>query len=757
MEKNVSKILPIIIFLSGFCSLVYQVAWERIIKSSFGGDQISSFIVTSTFILGLGIGAYIFRKSLKKPIKAYAILEFSIAIFALFSYFIFTEVTNLLNSSLLNFTNITNLRLNTIFIAFIMLLPPCILIGGTLPIFLDSFLNKINYSNKKLGFIYGLNTLGACLGIITIPVIFFNHINIPSTLLIVGCINLSISAILFFHSNKIENITYVKSTIEHESLLDSLNVSKNINKAITKYQLLILAFLSGGIALSMEIVFFRLASINWPSSAYNFPLILMIFLFSMGIGSFVFSSITNDSVTKSKKVLNILFLGSALSIVCSVFVQAKFQTDSILFLLIKYFCLVSPFAFFQGGIFPIILKIGAHSKDELTESTGLIYLVNSIGAFFVVMIVQFLLFSLFGIKGVVSFLIFLCVLCIFIISYRTITEDKLKSILLKIFLMIALLISPQFINNDIWNMYRFYQDSNELEGSEGPTGVATISWLNAIDQNEIQGEIRVNGHYMSALPNHPRHVELEIFGLSSITAREILILGLGGGGMVREFEKEKSVENISVVDWSSELIEVLSSKRSQILLDGALQSKKVNIFQADARQFVNFSASKSIDIIIDNLAYTYMSGATPVKSLSYYLQISRILKEEGIFILAINGRDSEHSDAVISGVTKAFNSVYSYGNNIVASNSSLDCFFSPTTEDKSTKLDCPLNKNKFLVSYTKHKHELPISYSKLKFNEVIAKYKNEKEEYKDSQRHINDNFPIYEYYLCSSLINSKCF
>jgi len=151
-----------------------------------------------------------------------------------------------------------------------------------------------------------------------------------------------------------------------------------------------------------------------------------------------------------------------------------------------------------------------------------------------------------------------------------------------------------------------------------------------------------------------------------------------------------------VVDWSSELVEVLSSKKAQILLDGALESKKVNIFQADARQFVNFSTSKSIDIIIDNLAYTYMSGATPVKSLSYYLQISRILKEEGIFILAINGRDSEHSDAVISGVTKAFNSVYSYGNNIVASNSSLDCFFSSTTKDKSTKLDCPLDKSKFL-------------------------------------------------------------
>lgn len=744
------SLIPLIVFLSGFCSLVYQVAWERIIKSNTGGDQVSSFIVTSTFILGLGLGAYLFRKSFKNPIRAYAYLEFSISIFALFSYFIFTELTSVLNSKLLVYSDISHLLLNTILSSFLLLLIPCVLIGGTLPILFESFLNGKNYSSKNLGFIYGLNTLGACLGIVSIPTIFFNQINIPTTLLIVGSINFLIALLLYFYSHKYKDLNSNESLQKN---LESLGASLDFDEAISEKKLCTLAFFSGGLALSMEIVFFRLAGINWPSSAYNFPLILMIFLFSLGLGSMFFSLRVNNSIIKAKSTLNFLFFASAISIVFSVFIQGLIKTDSFFQLLIKYICLVAPFAFFQGGIFPILIKISANQRTQLTESTGLIYLINSIGSFAIVMAVQFLLFSVFGIKGVVCCLVLICLACIYItIDFN---QESISTLFSKATLVVLLSISPFLISNDIWNLYRFYERSGDLEGAEGPTGVATINWLSESLPNGIEGEVRINGHYNSALPNHPRHVELEVFALSSLEKEEMLILGLGGGGMVREFANEKAISKINVVDWSAELVEVLSGERASKLLNGALFSDKVNIIQGDARQYVNLSSAHSVDIIIDNLAYTYMSGATSVKSITYYKEIARILRSDGLFILSINGRDEEHMAAVTSGVTMAFDSVYSYGNNLIASNSSLECFFNESI--KIIDSSCPLIKSTFHKVFLDHEKELSDGYSSLESAEVITKFKRQSREMFKTEKPINDNFPIYEYYLCSSLKNSKCF
>jgi predicted membrane-bound spermidine synthase len=89
-----NSFLYLILFISGFCSLVYQVSWERLIRSHFGGDSISAYIVTSTFLLGLGLGAFIFRNTKKNSFNLYAKVEISIALLALLSYFLISNFSN---------------------------------------------------------------------------------------------------------------------------------------------------------------------------------------------------------------------------------------------------------------------------------------------------------------------------------------------------------------------------------------------------------------------------------------------------------------------------------------------------------------------------------------------------------------------------------------------------------------------------------------------------------------------------------------
>ncbi len=750
--KN-NYLLPIIVFFSGFCSLVYQTAWERVIKSYLGGDQISSFVVTSCFILGIGLGAFLFRKSFKKPLKVYAIIEFFIAIFAIFSYYIFVDSIVVFNNLFLNIFDIKYIRVSSILFTFLLLILPCILIGGTLPIFFDCFIDKKKFAASRIGFIYGINTLGACIGIASIPIIFFNQLNIPSTLLIVGLLNLFISFSLFLLHLKSKSQKYSKNiqkkfNVEIQKKQDMyINLKTN---GFSKNNLLFLTFISGGIALAMEIIFFRLASTNWPSSAYNFPMVLSTFLFFMSLGSIFFTALINKGVQREYELIFYLFLGSIFSVIGSIIVQVYIPNSSIMLIQVKYIAMIGPFAFFQGGIFPMIIKIFSSNVDELTISTGKLYLVNSVGAFTIVILTQFFIFKLIGLKGALIAILFLCFVALLLIN-RTIQSIKNNTYILISSMCILIFLTQT--DGQFWNKYRFYDSSEILSFSEGATGYATISWENSAENNLEKGEIKINSHFMSALPNHPRHVELEVFSLSSDLQNDILLLGLGGGGLLKELNNSSNVKNITIIEWSLEIIEELKKNRPNKFLNGVLESEKSKIIQADARQFVNLSGKKSFNIIIDNLAYSYMTGATSVKSKTYFKKVSNLLTDGGIFILSINGRDEIHAEAVLSGVIEAFKSAYFLNNTLVASNNDLGCFFDKNIQYSQ---ECPINPALFTKVFNEHEAELANYLGKIKSKKYISSFKKlEREKFKGIEP-INDDLPIYEYYLCSSIKNSKC-
>ena len=164
-SKPHQTLIVLIVTISGFCSLVYQVAWDRIIRYNFGGDSVSSAIVTSTFLLGLGIGAYIFKRYKSRSIGIYANVELGIGLFAVVSYFILSRLA-IFFGQFLNPGNasVDSFKVILIIICFLFMLPPCILMGGTLPLMFNSFINPEQYDGKKIGIIYGFNTLGASLG-----------------------------------------------------------------------------------------------------------------------------------------------------------------------------------------------------------------------------------------------------------------------------------------------------------------------------------------------------------------------------------------------------------------------------------------------------------------------------------------------------------------------------------------------------------------------------------------------------------------
>ena len=130
--------------------------------------------------------------------------------------------------------------------------------------------------------------------------------------------------------------------------------------------------------------------------------------------------------------------------------------------------------------------------------------------------------------------------------------------------LLALLVPPS-----VWDIYTFGLTGAAVEQVEGLSGVAVIRW------QPDGGRVFVNGQYMSSLPDDPRHVQLVSFALALPRRETVLVLGLGGGGMVRELLRDPAIRRVDVVDWSHELPRLLESPRARALLDGALHDPRV--------------------------------------------------------------------------------------------------------------------------------------------------------------------------------------
>jgi MFS family permease len=59
VDRRQSIVVYLLLFVSGLCALVYQVAYQRLLGPFAGSDSISVAIVVGAFLLGLGLGSLV--------------------------------------------------------------------------------------------------------------------------------------------------------------------------------------------------------------------------------------------------------------------------------------------------------------------------------------------------------------------------------------------------------------------------------------------------------------------------------------------------------------------------------------------------------------------------------------------------------------------------------------------------------------------------------------------------------------------------
>jgi spermidine synthase len=164
-------ILLLSLLVSGFAGLVNQVVWQRALKLYLGGSEsLSTMTVVLVFMLGLGAGSLLVSRrtaGLRNPAAVLAALELLLLVVNL----LIAGLLRLdLSESVYSFQRIAlaagvPLRVVYVAAAVLLLTPPCLMMGMTLPVGSELCQRQLGLRRPRvLALLFAVNTLGAVAG-----------------------------------------------------------------------------------------------------------------------------------------------------------------------------------------------------------------------------------------------------------------------------------------------------------------------------------------------------------------------------------------------------------------------------------------------------------------------------------------------------------------------------------------------------------------------------------------------------------------
>ena len=264
-------------FLSGAAALAYQVSWQRILALQTGVGLYSVAVIVAAFMFGLGAGSHLgglwsTRVSAATALWIFAACELGIAGFGAISVplyydWLYREMAWLyadpLRGGVLHFVGL----------AF-----PTVLMGMSLPFLTRAMVRRVEGASGTISFLYGINMLGAACGALATPWVFVRHHGIRTAVAAAVVANLAagFAAVL---------LAWRARTDDTLSAGESPADAGHGEPAHPFGLWLALYALSGFIALSLEVVWFRLLDIAVKSTAYTFGTLLAVYLLGSAAGS----------------------------------------------------------------------------------------------------------------------------------------------------------------------------------------------------------------------------------------------------------------------------------------------------------------------------------------------------------------------------------------------------------------------------------------------------------------------------------------
>lgn len=417
-NRNSFLIISFLFIFSGIAALIYQVAWFKHLSYFIGNTTYAQSVLLATYMGGIAIGAWFWGKRSDKSnnsLKIFAWLELSIAFYCLMYVKIFDFVTESFTSVVISYhldsDSLLVLLLKLVVSASTILIPT-ILMGGTLPVLVHYFSNRLAEIGKNVAILYFLNSLGGVLGTLLCGFYLIEHYGLQMSTYLGAGIEILIGIISFFLI--LNNFESIKGRQESRVT----NETSTSQFSITEKQLRIvisIAGISGLCSMIYEITWLRLLIPILSSSTFSFTIMLAAFISGIAIGSLII-------IYLLPKILNpLLWIGLfQVGIVISIFLTMPFY-EKLPYLFWEsvgndlgsgqnygkylfnqffyvFFLMLVP-TIFMGMTLPLASKLAVKNISKSGEIVGKVFSINTLGTVIGSLMAGLVLIPIVGIKN----------------------------------------------------------------------------------------------------------------------------------------------------------------------------------------------------------------------------------------------------------------------------------------------------------------------------------------------------------------------
>ena len=679
-----------LILLSGAAGLVYEVVWARQLTLFIGNTAVASAAVLTAFMTGLALGSiYLGRWAdrIKSPLRLYALIEILIGVYGATTPWLF-DLLQVSYAQVAGAVGVTGAysHIPRFVVAVIAMLIPTFLMGGTLPLLVKHFTRSLDKTQSVTSRVYGINTLGATLGAFAAGFLFLPAIGITKTLLVAALLNILVGVGVY------RLLANRKARVSSDS--EPTPEPAPAAKAETLQQpgLLLAGFaLSGFAALLYQVVWIHALVLVIGVSVYAFSTVLTLFLAGIGLGSLLVGRFyTFRGIGHGLKLAFYLQLVIALSAIASLpliselpilFVIGWEKTHQSFFLFQGYMFMLAGLVILLptlllGALFPLISGIWSHCRGAVGQGIGEAYGANAMGTIAGSAIGGLFILGWLGMEHSIWLASGVSVAVAGLFWYLATQGQPLPYRLIQIpgaasMLAVAIFFSPgldrgmlqsevfrhagDFVGENIRGLFRAHLQGRTFEYyEEGINGtVSVMTWPEA--DGERGKALMTNGKVDASTGSDVR-TQIQLAQIPLFVhpdPREVMVIGLGSGMTVGSALQVPAVEQVEVLEISTEVVE--ASRSFDHVSHKPLDSPRVNLEIADARNFL-LATDKQYDVIISEPSHSWVTGVANLFTRDFLELASARLKTNGVLAqwYHIYGVNRESLKAMLKAVSDVF-------------------------------------------------------------------------------------------------------
>lgn len=646
-RRLVFSTASVLFLLSGFSGLVYEVIWFKRFSHVWGSSTMAMAAVVASFLFGLGLGAQVIGRwadRSRRPLFWYGVFECAIGVLAVLIPYEIPQLYRIASPLYPLLQNHVAAYYCVRFIfTFVVLGPPCILMGGTLPLLVKQFTPAGSSLKATTGWLYAINTMGAALGcylagfhLLPSFGLYWSNLMAVGVNLAVGVAALLITRYLMAPVAETVSPTPVLTEPEGAGEAGRGRPLRNLYAAVT---------ITGFASLVLQMVWVRQLSVILGGSVYAFTAVLFVFLVGIGLGSLGFHlwlrKLSNLEHGPAFVIVGVvLATGVGYSLIPAVtFGIGAFaplrtsQTANAVGCLGASGVLELVPALGMGLLFPLFVHLTRMRAENAGRAVGNVYAWNTLGCIVGASITSAVLIPTIGTSRTIAVALFLYLAAMVIQA----PGKGLRNILVQTicaclgFVGIFLATRPQHALVTNFGMYMYGYQPPEgllsawkvLDFKEGPSCNVLVVEGNPGSHRSL----RVNGKVDASTGDMPTQCGTAYFPRFLLpTARKVCIIGFGSGTTAGASLLFGETE---VVCCEIEPAVFAASEHFHEVNHRPEESPNFTLVLDDGRNYLQGTSDK-FDIIISVPSNPWIAGVSSLFTREYYETAKSRLTNKGI-------------------------------------------------------------------------------------------------------------------------------